>query len=127
MTEPSSRYGPSSRCRARRSTYCSPTALRLATTASVSAGIGVGVGVDGQDDADAVVDQLHVGDPADGDAAVGDLGVDEDAAGVVEVGGDLVAGAEQQRGPARRTEAEVGHAEHGDGQRTPAAAAWWCG
>ena len=63
----------------------------------------VGAGVHGQDDADAVVDQLHVADPPDRDAAVGHLGVDEDAAGVGEVGRDVVAGAEHQRGPGRRT------------------------
>jgi hypothetical protein len=39
MTEPSSRNGPSSPS-GRRSTYCSPTALRVATNASVSAGMG---------------------------------------------------------------------------------------
>ena len=43
-----------------------------------------------EDDADAVVDQLHVADPPDGDPAVGHLRVHEDAAGVGEVRRDVV-------------------------------------
>ena len=99
------------RCGWRRPPWCRPGSLSAP-------------GLDGQDDADAVVDQLHVADPADRDAAVGDLGVDEDAAGVLEVGGDVVAAAQEQPVQADVLEAEVGHAEHAPPPRRRAAGAW---
>src|SRR6185312_2176263 len=74
-----------------------------------------GVPIDRQHDAHAVVDELHVRDAAHRDPAVGDLGVDEDAAGVAEVGGDVVAAAEDHPVQADVLEAEVGHGHHGQG------------
>ena len=70
-----------------RSTYCSPTTERLATVAAVLAGIfGLSQLSTSRSTRTPSLIERERADLADGDAAVGDLGVGEDAAGVREVG-----------------------------------------
>ena len=103
-----------------RSTYCSPTADRFSTTASVSRGT-VTPPLEPEVDVHAVVGEAQPVDPADGDAPVGDLGVLEDAAGLGEVDGHDVARPQEQVAEPDVAGADEADADHGDEQeRRPA-------
>ena len=92
-----------------KSRYCSPTAERFSTTTLVSAR-DLGAALDPRVDDDAVPRQPRPVDPADRDAAVGDLGPDEDAAGLRR--------SRRRRGSARRPPGRRGRRSLADSTET---------
>ena len=118
--------GPRCRSAGCRLTYCSPITDRSETAAAVSAGIfGAEQLSMSRSTCTPFVEQVQRADPADRDAAVGDLGVAEDAAGVGEVGVDRAgAAAEEALEQPDVVRAHVGHAEQGDEDEQRSAGSW---
>ena len=124
ITEPSARYGPAADG-GTRSTYCSPTADRFATTADADAGIGGAESSMSRITSMPSSDRRSVAHPADRDAAVGHLGVGEDAARVGELRGHPVAARPEQPVQPRVAAADVADPDHRDHREQRPAGSWW--